>query len=457
MKIKNIIFVLISASMLFGCSDESMFNKDSTDEVKAQLEHGAMSGKDLLLAAVSSNVAPSIIKKVVKTKEIPLTTDYDGRNLLYFAKSPDMIKFLAKEIPLNYIDDNEIPAIFTYSKPELAQTALDCLYEKFKANFASIKDKKEVQKKIIASFPQSMLDNAKNSEMIKFWLSFGINANISLKDSPLFVHRNNADILKTLLDKGANINAKNKRGKTLLQTTVENMEDWEKPATFLIENGADIYTKITVMGLLEDVDIPLIEYAIEKDKFDFAKLLIEKGYNVNHGNLLSTTIRNMCLKKSFDLNKIFAKLLLEKGADPNIKNDNGYAPLFFSIPSMGFGDTDCIALKFLLENGANPNTQNNEGDTLLHQGARCTNYEAIKILLEKGADPNIKNNKGMTPLRWAVDRVDWKAIEILVEKGADPNIKDNKGESPWTIAIRKQRNYANYDRVVEMLKAKGAR
>lgn len=431
MKIKNIIFVLISASMLFGCSDESMFNKGSTDDVKAQLEHGAMSGKDLLLAAVSSNAAPSIIKKVVKTKEIPLTTDYDGRNLLYFAKSPDMIKFLAKEIPLNYIDDNEIPAIFTYSKPELAQTALDCLYEKFKANFASIKDKKEVQKKIIASFPQSMLDNAKNSEMIKFWLSFGIN-----------------------------INAKNKRGKTLLQTTVENMEDWEKPATFLIENGADIYTKITLTGLLGGVDTSLIEYAKEKDKFDFVKLLIEKGYNVNHGNLLSNAIYNMRFKNTFDLNKRFAKLLLEKGADPNIKNDDGYAPLFFSIPIKDFedtGNTDCIALKFLLENGANPNTQNNEGDTLLHKGVYKKNYKAIKILLEKGADPNIKNNKGMTPLRWAVDRLDLEAIEILVEKGADPNIKDNKGESPWTIAIRTNKRYIYYDRLVEMLKAKGAK
>ena len=181
MKIRNIILSVIATSMLVACGDESMFNKASTDGVKANLEHGAMSGKDLLLAAVSGNAAPSIIKKVAKAKDVSLATQYDGRNLLYYAQSPEMIKFLSTEIPLNYVDEDEIPAMFTYEKPELAQAALDCLYEKFKANFASIKDKKEVQKKIIASFPQSMLDNAKNSEMIKFWLSFGISRNRFLR------------------------------------------------------------------------------------------------------------------------------------------------------------------------------------------------------------------------------------------------------------------------------------
>lgn len=58
-------------------------------------------------------------------------------------------------------------------------------------------------------------------------------------------------------------------------------------------------------------------------------------------------------------------------------------------------------VKILIENGADVNLKDKRGSTPLYWAAFRNNFEIAKMLLEKGADVNIKNNDGATPRDFA--------------------------------------------------------
>lgn len=147
--------------------------------------------------------------------------------------------------------------------------------------------------------------------------------------------------------------------------------------------------------------------------------------------------------------------LLEAGADPNVKNEDGESilvrwrmnsellKLFFEAgadPNATFSEQDkSTALHFtnpwraraFLEAGADPNARDNDERTPLFGK---NDPEVIRALLEAGADPNAQDSNGNTPLH--VLRVDEKgelAAGILIRNGADPKLKNHKGNIPFIV------------------------
>ena len=97
-----------------------------------------------------------------------------------------------------------------------------------------------------------------------------------------------------------------------------------------------------------------------------------------------------------------AKALIEGGADVDLRR-SGETPLHRATRS---GKTEMITL--LLNRGANANIANDDGETPLHLAARKTdtpeNAALVSFLLDKGADPNIFNNSRWRPLDLADGR-----------------------------------------------------
>jgi len=56
-----------------------------------------------------------------------------------------------------------------------------------------------------------------------------------------------------------------------------------------------------------------------------------------------------------------------------------------------------VAAELLLEHGADPNAKTDNGETPLHEAAFHCNDAAASILIDHGADPTIKDNEGRTP------------------------------------------------------------
>ena len=111
-----------------------------------------------------------------------------------------------------------------------------------------------------------------------------------------------------------------------------------------------------------------------------------------------------------------AKILIEAGADMNLKNLDESTALQVAIV---FGKEKVA--RVLIDNGADLNLKNKDGSTALHIAAFFCNVEIVKALLENGADKTITNNDHKTPyqiVELPFDNV--KAIYDAVGAGIKP-------------------------------------
>jgi ankyrin repeat protein len=171
-------------------------------------------------------------------------------------------------------------------------------------------------------------------------------------------------------------------------------------------------------------------------------------------------------------------VLLQRGADVNVKDKRGYTALFHAIEAM-YDDVAFVllnqpnldpntrglnavtplmsyvwrdrkdAVQKLLERGADVNAQDTDGDAPLHGVAQSDNVEILDMLLGKGANPNIKNRQGGTPLMWAAVYGSEKVARRLLERGADPRLKDVDGVTAAEWAARNKR-----ENIVRLLKGR---
>jgi ankyrin repeat protein len=51
----------------------------------------------------------------------------------------------------------------------------------------------------------------------------------------------------------------------------------------------------------------------------------------------------------------------------------------------------------LLDKGCDPNIRDDSGFTLLYAAAQAGHLSVVRELLDRGADPNIRDNEGRTP------------------------------------------------------------
>lgn len=92
-------------------------------------------------------------------------------------------------------------------------------------------------------------------------------------------------------------------------------------------------------------------------------------------------------------NEDVVRILLLKGAEPNIPSKNGYN--VFPIHSAVAANYDMVA-KMLIEAGANVNVVQMSGVTPLHSAAHNGNVDLLIVLLEAGAEVNALTDDGKT-------------------------------------------------------------
>ncbi|HSP66327.1 MAG TPA: ankyrin repeat domain-containing protein, partial [Bryobacteraceae bacterium] len=108
---------------------------------------------------------------------------------------------------------------------------------------------------------------------------------------------------------------------------------------------------------------------------------------------------------------------------------------------------DITVMRLLLDKGADPNIATFAGTTAL-MAASGVNWmtgqtfteskeavmEAVQLCLDKGADVNAKNSMGVTAVIGAANRGSDDVLEFLVKKGARLDIKDKEGRTPLVWA-----------------------
>jgi len=103
------------------------------------------------------------------------------------------------------------------------------------------------------------------------------------------------------------------------------------------------------------------------------------------------------------------KSLLEKGADPNLQAVDLMTPLHVAVSSYKFNVVQCL----LDHEGCEIDLKDDEGSTPLHLACMEGFADIMGLLISKGANPNVKDCRENTPLQLAVTFGHQDAIRFL--------------------------------------------
>jgi ankyrin repeat protein len=96
-------------------------------------------------------------------------------------------------------------------------------------------------------------------------------------------------------------------------------------------------------------------------------------------------------------------------------------------------------VNLLLENGADPNVKESHnvgGETPIFKAVENNSYEVVKLLLDYGADPGIYNKGGLNSLHIAAKNGFLEVCLLLISRGLDPNMRDEFGNNATYWAKR---------------------
>ena len=160
-------------------------------------------------------------------------------------------------------------------------------------------------------------------ETIKILIKHGANVNHVIRggETPLFaaIRRNSAEITKLLIENGANVNHKTDTGDSLIVMAVilNNLEIIK----LLLDNGVNFDQQYAING--SNRQFTPLEIALGCDKLESAKLLLEKGADVNQKNAKGNTLLMTALNERRPTMQDAIKLLVEFGSDCRIKTRDG--------------------------------------------------------------------------------------------------------------------------------------
>ncbi len=109
-------------------------------------------------------------------------------------------------------------------------------------------------------------------------------------------------------------------------------------------------------------------------------------------------------------------------------------------------------VKLLLDKGANPNIASNNKLKVapIHSACAVSRFDITELLIKHGADLNAIQMQGVTPLHSAAHNGQTKLAKLLIEDGADINPKMDNGQTPLSMA-----NEKNFAETAELIKRHG--
>ncbi|MGO9304504.1 MAG: ankyrin repeat domain-containing protein [Candidatus Korobacteraceae bacterium] len=227
------------------------------------------------------------------------------------------------------------------------------------------------------------------------------------------VEADDSDCVKALIAARAVVNAKDNEGHTALEEAAGEFW-WDRPHSpkdisgdvarlmALIAAGADVNTKDEFGGTA-------LLSAAEAGSVEKVKLLIAAGADVNvQGPEGESGVLAAATSGCFGC----AEALIAAGADVNRKDKDDGTTALMRVASVNYGTDDNEALpvqtksinlnlaflKLLLAAHANVNLRDNWGNTVLMIAVQYGSVDQLKALIASGADVNARNDRGDTAL-----------------------------------------------------------
>ena len=167
-------------------------------------------------------------------------------------------------------------------------------------------------------------------------------------------------------------------------------------------------------------------------------------------DIVTTDLLHSLIYESEEGNIDLIRLLIQRGADVNKKDDFGRTPIMYASYT---GQTEVV--RILLDNGAYVNEIDSQDITALmlaSQGEQ-DNTDTVKLLIDRRADVNMKDNTGNTALMFAIrGGANTEIVKMLLYNGADVNVQNEITKQPPLLYA----SSVSITEIVKMLIQRGA-
>lgn len=456
----------------------------------------------------------TLVRKRLDEGEDPNSTDNEGRTALYYTD----VSILEYEIAVILLDKGADPNFKDKKGVSVLEAAKGSRQDK---KYKLLIDYGAYSPEL--DLFQAVVGNDMEETKRLLASGVDINSTNFDDNSPLVVaiEAGNLELAKLLIDHKANVNFKGKRGKTLLMSAMRSGSI--DAISLLLEKGSDIRVRdedgknvLMTLGeasfpttLLSKMNIPLTDMLKNRDKIKdikeegdtervsrvskIAKLLIEKGADVRAkstegGNVALESIvafadgetlriamdrgaisdinfvnqvdETVLVQAVADLNLEKVRILLEKGADPNLSGKKGHPPLYYAMQENKHSSTDhserteavdrIKILQLLILKGAKVDVEYYDGETPLSIAMESGNSDIVDTIRNAGG--KLKKPNPAFDLSRAVEREDYLAVKTMLKNGVNPNAP---GALNWTPLITA--SYRGSLEFVKLLIAHGAK
>lgn len=230
--------------------------------------------------------------------------------------------------------------------------------------------------------------------------------------------RGHRDVVRVLLERGADPNAQDYRDETPLHRAA--LADRLEVAELLLDQGAD-----------PDLAGPqrrtaLLFVARETGNVEMAALLLRAGADIEAQDAGADTPLELAAWRGF---RPLVNFLLDSGAHVPVTGYEG------TSLTQHAADNGLVQLfRSLADRGADLTIRNEDGGSLLHSASRGGSLELVRELLGRGLDVNAQDRYGRTPLHYAAERGRQPVAEALLAAGAGIDARSLAGHSPWNTA-----------------------
>jgi cytohesin len=291
--------------------------------------------------------------------------------------------------------------------------------------------------------------------------------------TPLFpaARKGHCDVIQQLIDAGANPRAIADNNTPLDQAVSAGELD---ACRILLDKGATIkvtadrrsnalhnaarHGRTEIVSLILEKEPHLIDletegggtalhYALANGHDEVVSLLINTGTSLKVKDNYGTTSLHMA---AFGGNVPLIQRIMEEYGSAWIQNNDGYLPFHFACSG-----GSVPAVEFLLAVGADPGEQTQSesdgGVSPLHEAARAGKEAVARLLLDRSVDVNVRTEAGETPLLWASSRGGASIVKLLLSRGADPAI-----DCDYSFSCLHEAAYENQAETMVLLLDSGA-
>jgi ankyrin repeat protein len=271
----------------------------------------------------------------------------------------------------------------------------------------------------------------------------------------LAVWRDEIDIVRLLLSKGEEVNARSEDGHTALSRAAWkgrlDMVDILLQAGAHIEIGNDASTSPLILAANyghKEVLLRLIQKYIDlhgaislfdKDLYtgcgqvcgEIVEMIVESGvaFKIEENKQLSSAL---LMVAAFNGKSNLVDILLMYGADINVTDEAGRTPLMLVAES---GHKEIV--ENFLQKNAEVDIQDKQGRAALSFAAQSGNSEIVALLINAGSNIQIRSKYGNTPLILATDAGHEEIVRQLIDQGGEIDAINKSGNNALIIAIKR--------------------